>query len=46
MEEETSALRQSLQGMLNSIRADDDALADFREVGVGYILYNDATSET
>uniref|UniRef100_A0A7R9Z5P3 Nucleoporin Nup54 alpha-helical domain-containing protein n=1 Tax=Chlamydomonas euryale TaxID=1486919 RepID=A0A7R9Z5P3_9CHLO len=31
MEEETSALQQSLQGMLNSIRADDDALADFRE---------------
>ncbi|KAG1666542.1 hypothetical protein FOA52_014439 [Chlamydomonas sp. UWO 241] len=31
MEEETSGLRASLQGMLNSIRADDDALADFRE---------------
>ena len=32
LEEETSVLKQSLLGMLNSIRADDDALADFREV--------------
>ena len=31
LEVETNALKQSLQGMLNSIRADEDALADFRE---------------
>lgn len=31
MEEETANLRQSLQGMLNSIRSDDEALANFRE---------------
>ena len=33
LEEETNSLKQSLQGMLNSLRADDEALADFREVG-------------
>lgn len=31
LEEETGSLKQSLQGLLNSIRADDEALADFRE---------------
>jgi len=31
MEEETHTLKQSLQGMLNAIKADDDTLADFRE---------------
>lgn len=33
MEEETGSLKQILQGMANSVKADDDALADFREVG-------------
>jgi len=38
MEEETSGLKQILQGMANSVKADDDALADFREVSFkGYI---------
>lgn len=32
MEEETSALKQSLQGMLNAVKTDTDALGDFREV--------------
>eukprot|EP00983_Pelagomonas_calceolata_P106229 1159211-Pelagomonas_calceolata.AAC.5 len=32
MEEETSGLKQILQGMANSVKADDDALGDFREV--------------
>ena len=32
MEDETSSLKQSLQGMLNSVKADDEALGDFREV--------------
>jgi len=31
MEEETSGLKQILQGMANSVKADDDALGDFRE---------------
>eukprot|EP00798_Chlamydomonas_sp_ICE-L_P019952 gene19952-26660_t len=31
MEEETNTLKQSLQGMLNSVKVNDEALGDFRE---------------
>lgn len=32
MAEETGALKQALQSLANAIQADDNALADFREV--------------
>ena len=32
MEGETSGLKQNLQAMGNAVKADDDALGDFREV--------------
>jgi len=44
MEEETSGLKQILQGMANSVKADDDALSDFREVSVSAALKRWATS--
>jgi hypothetical protein len=32
MAEETSALKQALQSLANAIHADDESLADFRQV--------------